>query len=150
MLYQNLIGTIIGSAIATTGSVLAWVFIEISKKFRDKRKLNNNIRLLYREFEKGTIEPYIAIRIANLIDEIGEKNILTILKFTLHDEDEVYVLVSTEFIIQIMYKDLYNTIIIKYGALEYHYDNPNKNQTCLNKFLEFYRDQCDKEKIKLK
>jgi len=150
LLFQELIGSIIGSVIATIGSIMVWVIIEFLKKYRDKLKLRKKIRLLYNQFAKRRIEPYMAIKIANFIDEIGKKNILTVLKLILDEKGMARVLISEGFIVKVIYGHSQNNIDIRYNDLTYNFEIPNKNQECLDKFLEFYREQCKNEKIRLK
>ncbi len=152
MLLQDFIGPIIGSVIGSIiGSILVWLIIELIKNYKPKRKLKRNIRKLYEEFAKREIEPYKAIRMSKLIGDIGKKKVLSILKLTLMDEHKGRsTLISGDFIIQVAYTPGRNDINIKYGDLTYYYNKPDENQNFLDKFLEFYEEQCKLEKIKLK
>ena len=150
MLFQDFIGSIIGSFFATIGSILAWVIIEFLKKSGPKRRLKRNIKKLYEEFAKKEIDPYKSIRMKPLIEEIGEKNMLTILKLKLMIEKGSHIFASDIFSIQLTFFPGQSSIQIRCGSAKYFYEKPKENQECLEKFLEFYEEQCKLEKIKLK
>jgi hypothetical protein len=154
MLFQDffgtIIGSIIGSFIATIGSIIVWLTIEFLKKYRDKKKLRKNIRLLYKNLAKGTIQAYMAIRIANLIDEIGKKNFLKILKLILHTSGARRALISKDFTFRVMYGPGQNSIKIIYADnYSYSFESLDQDPKYLNKFLEFYKEQCKNENIKV-
>lgn len=155
MLFQDFVGTIIGSIIgtslATIGSIVVWVIIEFLKKSGPKRRLRRNIKKLYEEFAKKEIDPYKAIKMKPLIEEIGDKDFLTILKLKLIiTEGGSHILTSTEISLQLTYYPGQNGIEIRYGSAKYYTDRPEENQECLEKLLEFYEEQCKLENIKLK
>jgi len=126
--------------------------IELIKNYKPKRKLKRNIRKLYEEFAKREIDPYKAIRMSKIIGDIGKKNVLEKLKFTLDEPGGAYVFISGDFITKIIFFPGQNNININCTAknLYYSYEKPEENQECLNKFLEFYEEQCKLEKIRLK
>ncbi len=150
MLFQDFIGSIIGSSLATIGSILTWVIIEFIKKSRPKRRLKRNIKKLYEEFAKKDKDPYKTIKMKPLIEEIGKKNILTILKLKLIIGEGSHILTSDKLSLQLTYYPGQCSLQIRYGDLSYFYSKPEKNQECLDKFLEFYEEQCKLEDIKLK
>ena len=150
MLFQDFVGSVIGSFMATIFSILTWFFIEIIKNYRPKRRLKRNIKKVYEEFAKKEIDPYKAIKMKPLIEEIGAKKILTILKFKLDITGTSHVFISNEFLIHLSYFPGQSDIEIRYGGLHYFYSKPGENQECIDKFLEFYEEQCKSEKIKLK
>lgn len=155
MLFQDFVGSIIGAVIgsflATIGSVLVWLIIEKLKKSKPKRILKRNINKLYEEFAKKKIEPFMTIRMSTLIEDIGKKKLMTKLKLTLQEtRDTLYVLMYEDIGVTIINGATQHEITIRYGKLSYNYEKPEENPECLQKFLKFYEEQCKLEKIKLK
>lgn len=153
MIFQdNIIGSIIGSAIATIFSILVWVIIEILKKWNERHTLKKNIRKLYKQLTKEESEPYIAIDVADLIDQISKEKILKLLRFDLQEHEPGYVLINDIFVVKVLYKQGTNIIEIdeRKKNMPYQYENPTKNVETKKSFLEYYKEQCDKEKIKIK
>ncbi|MFW9972274.1 MAG: hypothetical protein ACFFDF_18965 [Candidatus Odinarchaeota archaeon] len=150
MIFQDFVGSIIGSIITTIGAVAVWVIIDFIKKYQERKKLRKNIGLLYHLFAKGISESHLAIKIKKIIDEIGKNDMLNILKFTVDADNSTRLLFSKEFIIHILFGRGRNDISISCNELTYHFEFPNKNQNVLEKFLEFYREQCKNENVKLK
>ncbi|KKL56286.1 hypothetical protein LCGC14_2246930 [marine sediment metagenome] len=149
----SIIGGIIGSIIATIGSVLVWVIIEILKKSREKKKLKKNIRLLYKEFAKETLEPYMSINIKELIREIGTQNFLKLLKFDGEFVGDAILFSSEIFMIELHYKKGENRVgLIEKKDLEkrFYYNEPNTFAEIREKFLEYFRSQCENSGIKIK
>lgn len=66
------------------------------------------------------------------------------------DHEGAYVFVSGDFITKVVYTPGLNEIDIRYKDLTYNYNKPEKNHECLERFLEFYEDQCKIENIKLR
>ena len=83
MLFQNsiqILYDIIGSAITIGTAILVWFCIEKLKKFLKNQILHKNFQKLFRIFSRERLEFYMGIEIADLIDEIGTKYLLKILK----------------------------------------------------------------------
>lgn len=157
MIFQeNIIGSIIGSTIATIGSILVWVIIDQLKKLFEKRKDSKNFIELYKLFSKEKLELHMSLNIANLFDEIGLKKISKVLKFTFqraYDEylkTTSYIYENQLFSITLMCEGYYNEIDIKEGNVIYDYKNATTNLIIKERFLKFFREQCKNEHIKLK
>ena len=151
MLFQELIGSIIGSIIATIGAIMVWVIIEFLKKYQEKRKLNKNIQLLYKEFAKEMLEPYMAITIKDLIREIGLGKFSKILKFDGGPGDRVFFFSNENFIIELSFQKGENRVgIRKTNTTDcYYYNEPDKYRAIRDSFLEYYKEQCKNSKIKI-
>jgi len=157
MIYQeNIIGSIIGSTIATIGSILVWVVIDQLKKYFEKRKDSKNFIRLYNLFAKEKLELHMSIDVENLFEEIGAKKIQKALKFIFqlrYDEylrTNNYIYQNQLFKISLLCADGYNEIDIQEGDLIYDYKKETTNLPIKTKFLKFFKDSCKNEKIKLK
>ena len=153
MLFQDFVGSIIGSFIATIFSIFTWYIIEKIKKSGPKRMLRKNINKLYELFAKKELGSFKAIKVSKLIGDIGKENLLTILKLTLDEKkNETYALISGDFYIKVIFSRGLNIIdfTCKTKERNYSYEQPEENQECLESFLTFYEEQCQLEHIKLK
>jgi len=156
MIFQeNIIGSIIGSIIATIGSILVWVIINQLKKYFEKRKDSKNFIKLYELFAKEKLELHMSINIENLFEEIGWKKIQKVLKFIFqlsydeHARTNDYVYENQLFKITLMCSDGYNKIYIQDGALTYDYKKETTNLAIKIFFLKFFEENCKNEKIKV-
>ncbi len=156
MIFQeNIIGSIIGSTIATIGSILVWVIIDQLKKYFEKRKDSKNFIKLYKLFAKEKLELHMSINIENLFEEIGLKKIQKVLKFKFqlrYDEyarTNDYIYENQLFKISLMCSDGYNEICIKEGALLYDYKKETTNLPIKKSFLKFFEESCKNENINL-
>ncbi|MFX1296100.1 MAG: hypothetical protein ACFFD2_14780 [Promethearchaeota archaeon] len=153
---ENIIGSIIGSTIATIGSILVWVIIDQLKKYFEKRKDSKNFIRLYNLFAKEKLELHMGVNIENLFEEIGFKKIQKVLKFIFqlrYDEylrTNHYIYENQLFKISLMCADGYNEIYIQEGDLIYDYKKETTNLHIKINFLKFFEDSCKNEKIKLK
>ena len=92
----------------------------------------------------------IKIEIAVEFNEIGETNILKVLKLAIEYTELGFDLINEKYHIIICYKHTSNLIIIMEGSHEYNYEIPEKNTPIKESFLKFFEQQCKIKKIKVK
>jgi len=150
MIFQiDFIGSIIGSGIATGFSIITWVCIEQLKKYLEKRKETKRFDKLYQAFSINKLESYIALEIGSLINEIGETDILKVLRLTVELTNSGFFLTNERYTINIAYKFNINNLMIQEGQERYDYAKPEINLPVKEGFLSFFRQQCSSKKIKL-
>ena len=153
MLFQNsiqILYDIIGSAITIGTSILVWFCIEKLKKFRKNQILHKNFQKLFRIFSRERLESYMGIEIADLIDEIGTKYLLKILKLSKNNFEHGIKLIGDTFQIIIEYLGIRNSLRLYQGNTVFSYSESGTNLIVKKQFLKFFEDQCEKEKIKIK
>ncbi len=156
MIFQdNIIGVIIGSVISTAGAILVWVGIEVLKYFWVKRKDNRKFNRLYNLFGKNKYEPLMSIEIANLIDQIGVNKFLKVLRMSQRHDYFDHRIPGYEFVnplFRINIKTLGDNcdVSIYEGGVKFYYKKENSNVIIKERFLKFFMEQCEKEKIKIK
>ena len=87
---------------------------------------------------------------ATEINEIGEINILKVLKLVIEYRRGGFVLNNERYYIIIEYKVELNWVSIIEGSNQYNYEIPGTNTPIKESFLKFFEQQCKTEKIKLK
>lgn len=157
MIFQeNLIGSIIGSIIATLGSILTWVIIDQLKKYFERKKDSENFNKLYKLFANQKLEIHMSINIENLFEEIGLKKIQKVLKLiyrTIYVDylrTTYYIYENQLFKISLYCETGFNEIEIEEGDKIYDYKKENTNTLIKDRFLKFFEESCKNEKIKLK
>ena len=151
MIFQDtVIGSIIGSTIATASSILVWVIIEELKKFRKNRILNKNFQKLFRIFSRERLESYMGIEIADLIDKIGTKYLLKILKLSKTNFEHGIKLIGDTFQIIIEYLGIRNSLRLYQGNTVFSYSESETDLRVKKQFLKYFEEQCKKEKIILR
>ena len=156
MIYQeNLVGSIIGSIISTVGAILVWVILEKLKSFLIKIKDKKNFNKLYNLFEKRKFEPLFSIEISNLIDEIGIDKFLKVLRMAQQHSATGhrfagYRFMNPLFMIDIWFMGGNNLVEIREGEALFNYNQEDKNLFIKERFLKYFRDQCEKDKMKIK
>lgn len=143
-------GSLIGSALATGFSIGAWVSIKIIEKYLKKRKEKQNFNKVYHLLSKKSLYPFMASEISGLINEIGETNILKVLKFSIEYFNGGFFLNNERYQLIVAYKLGINSLKIREGANIYDYEILGTNIPIKESFLKFFEQQCKIEKIKLK
>ena len=151
MLFQDLVGTIIGSSISTAFAILVWVIIKITDDFLAKRKEKKKFSKLYTLFAKTRLEPFLSIDIANLIDDIGIKKFSKVLRLWQRTDPNGYLFSNQRLRIHIIFVRGANKIrIYDHGNIEFDYQKANVNFMIKEDFLKFFEAQCAMNKIRLK
>ena len=152
MLYQNsiqILYDIIGASITIGTAILVWFCIEKLKKFRKNQILNKNFQKLFKIFSRDRLQPYMGIEIADLIEEIGAKNILKVLKLSLNSIDLGFRLKGDKFQTIISFIEGRNGLTIYQDNNMFNYNEPETNLLIKERFIKYFEEQCKKEKIKL-
>ncbi len=153
LLNNTIVLAIIGSIII----VIDKFIIPNLKELKEKFNLEKNIKQLYEILLIEGLEPNMAINLALLIKKIGETNFLRFLKLTLEtfDEEEYesypdYSLINQTFNFSIKYKYGRNQVRIYRDSIFYDYSNVVSNKKIKEDFLGYFKEECNKEGIKLK
>ncbi|MBA7710390.1 hypothetical protein ES703_119332 [subsurface metagenome] len=153
MLFQNsiqILYDIIGSAITIGTAILVWFCIEKLKKFLKNQILHKNFQKLFRIFSRERLEFYMGIEIADLIDEIGTKYLLKILKLYKTNFEHGIKLIGDTFQIIIEYLGVRNSLRLYQGNTVFFYSESGANLIVKKQFLKYFEEQCKNEKIKLR
>lgn len=191
-MYIVFLNQIIGSFIATIGSILVWYIIEKLKTRKEYNKLKKSfIKLYYLFAEKDmVIEPNLTYMIIHLIGDIKESKFLNILNLSeiytlflpenldkmfpiynftqrmpsnLKWKDETITNYTTQYNYMNKFFSLYigagknyvpeQLCIIKRGIHSkqnvFNYEEQNENTEIKEEFLEYFKEQCDKNRIKI-
>ncbi len=146
--YYNFLADIIGSFIATISAIFIWFFIEWYKKRREHRNLEKSLNKLYNVFSTKEFTISTPAEVFNIImNEIGEKNLLKVLKMKFRPDGTGYVVEGHPYFISIVFTQESYTLLIRIHEVNFRYKKPDQNPGVLVEFLKYFEEQCKKENI---
>ncbi len=146
--WYNFLADIIGSIIATILAIFVWLFIEWYKKRREHRNLEKSLNKLYNVFSTKEFAISTPAEVFNIImNEIGEQNLLKVLKMKIRPEGNGYSVEGYPFSISIVFTQESYTLLIRKHEVNFRYKNPDQNPGVLVEFLKYFKEQCKKENI---
>lgn len=146
--WYNFLADIIGSIVATISAILIWFFIEWYKKRREHRNLEKSLNKLYNAFSINDFTISTPAEVFNIImNEIGEENLLKVLKMKIRSKGTGYVVEGYPFFISIVFTQQSYTLLIRRYEVNFRYKNPDQNPGVLIEFLKYFSEQCKKENI---
>lgn len=148
MIHQNdmnwfeLIFDAIGSFFATFSAIIVWIIIEKMKKRKKKIKIKDQLNKLYSILEKKKFYTNIAADILDILDEIGSKYILKILKMSQGYMESGYKLEGARFAIIAHMKTRMESFYLEENGRYFGFNKPSEQIEIYNNFMEFFVNQC--------
>ena len=148
-IWTDFLSKIIGSFLATLGAFLTWYIIEIYKKKAKKKGTGRVLNRLYKIFQEKTFYDNITADVLDLLDDLGTKYILKILKMHRGYIKPGYRFEGSLFSILGIIKHG-EKLLIEQQMNYFSFKKPNENKEIYQNFMSFFLNQCKKNKFKIK
>ncbi|NVM19823.1 MAG: hypothetical protein HWN80_19125 [Candidatus Lokiarchaeota archaeon] len=124
---------------------------DVVNKIEFKFGISKNFNKLYKIFARKEIGINMSKELIILYEKIGESKLLDILKLTVRALDNVgYAFEGDLFRIYVIYKGSANKIYMENNSKKFDYEHPENNPDVKTEFLRYFREECQKNGIKVK
>ncbi len=142
MNWSELIFDVLGSFFATFSAILVWIIIEKMKKRKKKIKIKDQLNKLYSILEKKKFYTNIAADVLDILNEIGSKYILKILKMSQGYMESGFKLEGARFSIIAHMKTGMESFYLEENREYFSFEKPSEQIEIYNNFIEFFVNQC--------
>ena len=146
--WYNFLADIIGSIIATISAIFVWFLIDRLKKRREQKNLEKNLKKLYDIFSKNEFTDSTPAKVFDIMmNEIGDKNLLKVLKMKIKPNNTGCVFEGYPFWISIVFTKESHTLLIQKDTVNFRFGKFDEYPEVRQDFLNYFLKQCKKENI---